>query len=138
MPKKQQAASNKKGAQLPVTTPAAASPSHQSISWPPLIPLLSPSDLELREVLPEHILTIPRFFTATLCKTYVNFLQKSVSLTTTPKKPKRGEAVRVNARFQVHDLAFAERLWNQSGLKDVVSREANDLWGGEVVGLNPK
>ena len=134
-PKKHQTTSNKrKGAQ----PPAAILAQQHSISWPPLTPLLPPSDLELREALPEQILTIPRFFTSTLCKTYVNYLQKSVSLTTTPGKPKRGEAVRVNDRYQIQDAAFAERLWNQSGLKDVVSREDSSLWGGEVVGLNPK
>ncbi|KAA8896788.1 hypothetical protein FN846DRAFT_964794 [Sphaerosporella brunnea] len=137
-PKKQQLNSKKKAAHL--VTPAAGAtpaPPQQSVSWPALTPLLPPSDLQLEEVLPEQILTIPKFFTSTLCKTYVNFLQKSVSLTTTPGKPKRGEAVRVNDRLQIQDPAFADVLWNQSGLKDVVSREDPSLWGGKVVGLNP-
>jgi hypothetical protein len=120
--------------------PAAVAPTtpQQSVSWPALTPLLPPSDLQLEEVLPGQILTIPKFFTSTLCKTYVSFLQNSVSLTTTPGKPKRGEAVRVNDRFQIQDPIFADLLWNRSGLKEIVAREDPSLWGGNVVGLNPK
>ena len=117
---------------------ASAPPPKPSISWPLLTPLLPPSDLEIEEVLPGQILTISRFFTSTLCKTYVNFLQTSVDLTTTPGVPKRGYAVRVNDRFQVQDAAFADMLWTKSGLRDVVAREDHALWGGDVVGLNPK
>lgn len=130
MPPKKQAVP-KKG------TPSAPTPA-PPISWPQLTPLLPPSNLELEEVLPGQILTISKFFTATLCKTYVNFLQTSVSLTTTPGVPKRGHAVRVNDRFQIQDSTFAELIWSKSGLKDVIGREDPSLWGGQVVGLNPK
>jgi hypothetical protein len=132
MPPKKHAVVKKKEKQLPA-------PPQAILQWPPLTPMLPSSDLELVEVLPEQILTIPKFFTSTLCKTYVNFLQKSVSLTTTPGKPKRGDAVRANDRFQIQDPEFADRLWNMSGLKDIISRKAASLWGGgQVVGLNPK
>lgn len=132
MPPKKHAVVKKKEKQLPA-------PPQATLQWPPLTPMLPSSDLELVEVLPEQILTIPKFFTSTLCKTYVNFLQKSVSLTTTPGKPKRGDAVRANDRFQIQDPEFADRLWNMSGLKDIISRKAASLWGGgQVVGLNPK
>jgi hypothetical protein len=134
-PKKQQ---KTKASQPPPPAAVKSETPQQSLSWPALTPLLPPSDLQLEEVLPEQILTIPKFFTSTLCKTYVNFLQKSVSLTTTPGKPKRGEAVRVNDRFQIQDPAFADLLWNRSGLKELVAREEPSLWGGDVVGLNPK
>ena len=58
--------------------------------------------------------------------------------------------MRANDRFQINDAAFAERLWSCTGLKEVVSGpgeegerevgeegEGEDLWGGEVLGLNP-
>ena len=116
------------------TTPQPQTP----VAWPPLKPVLEPSILVIEEVLAQQILTISEFFTAQLCKAYVNFLQKTVTLSTTPGKPKRGDAVRVNDRFQIQDAAFAERLWNDTGLKEIVNREDPSLWGGEVVGLNPK
>jgi hypothetical protein len=121
-------------------TAVIATPKSTLLSWPPLKPLFPPSDLELQTVLDSQILIIPRLFTPTLCKTYLTFLQNSVSPTTTPGKPKRGEAVRVNDRFQITDEVFAKTLWEQSGLKEVIEREGEDgraMWGGEVVGLNP-
>lgn len=39
---------------------------------------------------------------------------------TTPGKPKKGDAVRVNDRFQVNDEEFARRLWEETGLKDLI------------------
>jgi hypothetical protein len=134
MPPKKLSVSKKK----PSTSlkPGGVSERQLSLSWPALTPILLPSDLDIQEVLAEQILTIPQFFTWNLCKSYVNFLQKSVSLITTPTKPKKGDAVRVNDRFQIHDAAFAARLWDETGLKAIIARE--NLWGGEVVGLNPK
>ncbi|KAI9831677.1 MAG: hypothetical protein M1819_004743 [Sarea resinae] len=118
-------------------------------------------DLSLTTVLPDQILTIPSLFTSTLCKTYVSFLS-SLPFITTPARPKKGDAVRVNDRFQIDDPVFAERLWRETGLKDLIvggsaegldggrdghgdeaeggemsAQERRDLWGGEVVGLNP-
>lgn len=93
-------------------------------------------------------MTIPNFWTAALCKNYVSFLS-SLALTTTPGKPKKGDAVRVNDRFQIEDPVFAERLWSGTALKhlitgttgntglDMTDAQRNELWGGEVVGLNP-
>jgi hypothetical protein len=115
-------------------------------NWPKLHPVLPSSDLSFSVLLEDQILTIPQLWTSTLCKTYVSFLQ-SLPLVTTPGKPKKGEAVRVNDRFQVDDAAFAERLWRETGLKDMVENtviegrelgeeEKRELWGGEVLGLN--
>ncbi|KAI5367386.1 Putative prolyl 4-hydroxylase, alpha subunit [Septoria linicola] len=115
--------------------------------WPPLKPLLPAYDLTFETLLPDQILTIPRFWTSSLCNSYVSFLS-SLPLTTTPGKPKKGDAVRVNDRFQVDDASFAEQLWSGTALKDLVTGytvdgiQLNDfgkdeLWGGEVVGLNP-
>lgn len=54
---------------------------------------------------------------------------RSLPLTTTPGKPKRGDAVRVNDRFQVQDQAFANRLWLETGLRDSLLRdEYKGLW----------
>lgn len=118
-----------------------------SPNWPPFSHLISTSDLSLEEIVPGQIVTIPNFWPAKLCKDYVSFLS-SLSFTTTPGKPKRGEAVRVNDRFQIDDPAFAERLWSSTALKDLVTGKLEDnigldglqrdsFWGGEVVGLNP-
>jgi hypothetical protein len=127
---------------------ASPQPVRQPPKWPAITPLIPEADLALNEVLPKHIFTIPNFWTATLCKTYVSFLS-SLPLTTTPGKPKKGDAVRVNDRFQIDDAAFAERLWNETALKSLVTGTAEEgalglteaqrkeLWGGEVVGLNP-
>jgi hypothetical protein len=113
-------------------------------SWPALQPLVPFSDLALTILVPSQIITISNFWTSTLCKSYVSFLS-TLPLVTTPGTPKRGDAVRVNDRFQIEDDIFAERLWSQTALKELVNSEVagsteaerKKLWGGEVVGLNP-
>lgn len=115
-------------------------------NWPPFKPLLPTSDLSLEVVAPNQIVTISNFWTSTLCKTYVSFLA-TLPLSTTPGKPKRGDAVRVNDRFQVDDPDFARRLWAETALQEIITGEAASLagegnnpserWGGEVIGLNP-
>lgn len=126
----------------------ASVPAQQPPNWPAFTPLIPESDLSMQELLPGQIVTIPNLFTATLCKNYVSFLS-SLPLTTTPGKPKKGDAVRVNDRYQIDDPAFAENLWSGTSLKNLVSGLAdddgldlsktrrNELWGGEVIGLNP-
>ena len=52
---------------------------------------------------------------------------------TTPGKPKKGDAVRVNDRFQIDDPGFANRLWLQTGLKELVLGE--DEEDGEEGGM---
>ncbi|KAJ5338462.1 hypothetical protein N7452_005190, partial [Penicillium brevicompactum] len=90
----------------------------------------------------------------TLCKTYASFLA-SLPLTTTPGKPKKDEALRVNDRFQIDDSRFADMLWETTALKELVTTRyaeeedeqeesspaqiaegARQLWGGEPLGLN--
>lgn len=113
-------------------------------NWPTLQPLVPSSDLALTILVPSQIITISNFWTSTLCKKYVSFLS-TLPLVTTPGIPKRGEAVRVNDRFQIDDATFAERLWSQTALRELVNSEAagsteaerRKLWGGEVLGLNP-
>ncbi|KAK5164793.1 uncharacterized protein LTR77_009457 [Saxophila tyrrhenica] len=115
-------------------------------NWPPISPVLPAADLSLATLLADQVLTISQLWTTSLCKTYVNFLS-TLPLTTTPGKPKRGEAVRVNDRFQVDDPIFAERLWSSTALKEIVEnpvidgealneRQKRELWGGEALGLN--
>ena len=97
----------------------------QPPNWPALLPLIPTSDLTLVPLLPDHILTIPRFWTAALCKTYVTFL-RTLPLVTTPGKPKRGDAVRVNDRYQVDDAEFAEQLWSRTALKELIEQTVID------------
>ena len=142
-PKPKQA---KKGAAASHPANGDHKPKPQTPNWPPFHPLVPSSDLGLATLLPDQILTISRFWTTALCKTYVSFLG-SLDLTTTPGKPKKGDAVRVNDRYQIDDPAFAERLWSSTALKELVANPVVDgealdeagkkrLWGGEVLGLN--
>ncbi|KAK3068411.1 hypothetical protein LTR53_014032 [Teratosphaeriaceae sp. CCFEE 6253] len=128
------------------TAPAIADVQHARLDWPALHPITPSEDLSLTPLLPGHVLTISHFWTAKLCKIYVDFLT-SLPLTTTPGKPKKGHAVRVNDRYQIDDPNFAEQLWNGTALKDLVehpvidgtalnAEEARALWGGDVLGLN--
>jgi len=128
------------------TTPQPQS-QPQRPDWPPLHPLPSPYDLTLDSLTKNQIITIPHLFTSSLCAKYVSFL-KSLPLVTTPGKPKRGDAVRVNDRFQITDAEFSRRLWEETSLKPLVTEgeidgeavtaeDRTNLWGGEVLGLNP-
>ncbi|KAH7346078.1 hypothetical protein BKA66DRAFT_433376 [Pyrenochaeta sp. MPI-SDFR-AT-0127] len=131
-----------------MATTATTTPTTQPPNWPILAPLIPEPDLAMHELLPAQIVTIPRLWTPTLCKTYVSFLS-SLPLSTTPGKPKKGHAVRVNDRYQIDDPAFADRLWRDTSLKslvtggagrgllDLTENQRKDLWGGEVIGLNP-
>ena len=103
--------------------------------WPELSPLVPTSDLQLDVILDGQIVVVRKLFTKTLCQRYVSFLP-SLPLTTTPGVPKKGEALRVNDRFQIHDPAFAETLYKKTAL-DTLIKESHQDWGGRVVGLNP-
>ncbi|KAG6091672.1 hypothetical protein E4U30_006432 [Claviceps sp. LM220 group G6] len=122
-----------KGVSAPATPPVPP-------NWPqfkprlPVVPLLPKP-----HPLTPKIATIPLFFPKSLCRDYVTFL-RTLPLQTTPGKPKRGEAVRVNDRFQIEDPTFAARLWETTGLKEAILGDNGDghaLWGGVPVGLNP-
>lgn len=136
--------------------PKSHPPDQPKPNWPPLRPLIPPSDLSLESLLHDQIYLIRNFLPSSLCKTYASFLA-SLPLTTTPGKPKKGEAVRVNDRFQVQDADFAERLWSETALRELVSgavdedegegengdgaagtrpRSNREIWGGEPLGLN--
>ncbi|KAI0867500.1 hypothetical protein GGS24DRAFT_515398 [Hypoxylon argillaceum] len=109
-------------------------------AWPPFRPALPVTELTFDapiHAFRDQIVLLRNFWPRSLCRDYLAFLA-DLPLTTTPGRPKRGEATRVNDRFQIQDAQFAQRLWLQTGLRDVVLDEAvKHLWGGEVVGLNP-
>ncbi|KAI1123904.1 hypothetical protein F5Y10DRAFT_41401 [Nemania abortiva] len=114
---------------------AAAAP-----SWPPFRPSLPVTQLTFDTPIPafqDQIVLLRNFWPKSLCRDYLTFLT-GLPLTTTPGRPKRGEATRVNDRFQINDAQFAQRLWLQTGLRDIVmDASVKHLWGGDVVGLNP-
>ena len=107
-------------------------------AWPVFKPLLPSSDLSLTTLVPDQIVTISNLWTSSLCKSYVSFLS-SLPLMATPGRPKKGDALRFNDRFQIDDAAFAGRLWQDTALKEIISSvdQAHKLWGGELLGLNP-
>ena len=105
---------------------AAAAPARPS--WPPFKPPLPVCDLDPDTLAESKVVVFRNFWPRNLCRDYVSFL-KTLPLSTTPGKPKKGEAVRVNDRFQIDDPGFAERLWLETGLKDVVLDESlSHLW----------
>ncbi|KAI0125076.1 hypothetical protein BJ170DRAFT_486967 [Xylariales sp. AK1849] len=112
----------------------------QRPNWPPFKPALPVTNLSLEAAGPgseDKVLLSRNFFPKSLCRDYVSFLQ-SLPLTTTPGRPKRGEAARFNDRYQIDDSYFAQRIWLETGLKDLVlSDSVKHLWGGEAIGLNP-
>ncbi len=141
------------------TTSTPAAPA-TTPSWPPFRPSLPVVDLTPEHLVQDKVVVLRSFFPRSLCRDYVSFLRE-LPLITTPGKPKRGDAVRVNDRFQIDDPKFADRLWTETGLKDVLANsDVARLWyvpsstatwhplkqdnahghlkrGGEVVGLNP-
>ncbi|KAG0650521.1 hypothetical protein D0Z07_3137 [Hyphodiscus hymeniophilus] len=102
--------------------------------WPAFKPLLPPTDLSLSTLVECQIITIHNFWTSTLCKNYVQFL-KGLPLSTTPGKPKKGEALRFNDRFQVQDEVFANRLWMETGLRELLLGEV-ETYEGDREGIN--
>ncbi|KAH6888034.1 hypothetical protein B0T10DRAFT_460687 [Thelonectria olida] len=130
-----------KGSKGSKKTPAEAPPQPAPTipSWPAFKPPLPIVDLTPQpHPATPNVILLPSFFPRNLCRDYVTFL-KTLPLQTTPTRPKRGEAVRVNDRFQVDDCNLARRLWEETGLRDALLEyeNAQDVWGGELVGLNP-
>ena len=141
--------SKQKKSTAPVAVPKASNARSDvpKPDWPSLTPLADPSDLSVSSLLQNQIVTISNFWTSSLCRKYVSFLS-GLPLVTTPGIPKRGDAVRVNDRFQINDEVFARQLWEGTALQDLVINgdidgrplspdERAELWGGKVLGLNP-
>ena len=63
-------------------------------------------------------------------------------------RPNKSDHIRVNDRAEFDDPAFSEQLWKSTALQDLVknperrdvtgSSDALKIWGGEVIGLNPR
>ncbi|OZJ04081.1 hypothetical protein BZG36_03381 [Bifiguratus adelaidae] len=104
-----------------------------TLDWPALRPLVPTADLSPEVLVEGQIVVIRNLLTSTLCSRYVSFLS-SLPLITTPG-PKKGEAVRVNDRFQIQDAGFAHHLWMDTGLHDLITQSGG--WGGVPCGLNP-
>ncbi|KAI0011394.1 hypothetical protein F4779DRAFT_615637 [Xylariaceae sp. FL0662B] len=124
----------KASAKKPRSSAPPAGAAGQPPNWPPFKPSLPVVHLSLDAPVPgfeDKIVLVRNFWPKNLCREYVNFL-RGLPLTTTPGRPRRGEALRVNDRFQVDDPRFAQRLWIETGLRNAVLDE-----GGRVVGLNP-
>ena len=98
-----------------VTAPANPTPP----SWPVFKPPLPQTDLIIESLVPGKVVLIRNFWPKSLCRDYVSFL-RSLPLITTPSRPKKGEAARVNDRFQIEDPRFAQRLWLETGLKNAL------------------
>lgn len=110
---------------------AQVQPRSSPPNWPAFRPLRPTSDLSISTVVDSQIVVVRNFWTSTLCKDYVAFL-KNLPLVTTPGIPKRGDAVRVNDRFQVIDETFANRLWLETGLKALIcGSEGEDTEEGQ-------
>lgn len=112
------------------STPSSTAPPKSSTtppSWPPFRPSLPITDLAFDTLVDDKVVVLRNFFPKSLCRDYVSFLS-TLPLITTPGKPKRGMAVRVNDRFQIDDQKFADRLWYETGLREVVG-------GGGLEGL---
>lgn len=119
-------AKDKRTQKAPAAAPAQSSP--QPPSWPAFRPQLPLTDLVPETLVESKIVILRHFFPKHLCRDYVSFLG-NLPLVTTPGKPKRGEAVRVNDRFQIDDPRFANRLWLETGLKDALMGDGSkELW----------
>jgi hypothetical protein len=118
-----------KRSKAPAPPPSAAPPSQATaLSWPTFKPSLPVIDLTLEPIVPDKVVVLRSFFPRSLCRDYVSFLRE-LPLVTTPGKPKRGEAVRVNDRFQIDDPRFAHRLWTETGLKEaLLGKDDAHLW----------
>ncbi|GJC82868.1 hypothetical protein ColLi_05706 [Colletotrichum liriopes] len=126
-PKSSNAAKTKAGAGASnASNTKSATPSTPSAppAWPQFKPPLPVTDLvpDQLDSCPDKVVLIRNFWPKSLCGLYVTFL-RGLPLITTPGRPKRGEAVRVNDRFQVQDTAFAQRLWTETGLRESLGQE---------------
>lgn len=97
--------------------------SPRSISWPRIYK--SPEQvLSLIELLP-GLLVIDHLFSPQTLLSWIQFLTAPTTpIILTPSPPKqRGEASRTNDRFSVDDRAFAEVLWQETGLRELCQGE---------------
>jgi hypothetical protein len=115
-------------------------------AWPALpTPEQRSHELEIEEILPSQILLIHGFFSSKACASWLSYVSNTqhIPLQATPPAQK-GEAARTNYRFSVTDEAFAQRLWIETGLEELVRTQAyenvfvsSEKPGSKPVGLNP-
>ena len=109
------------------STPTAAA---VTLSWPQFKPELPVADLTPETVVPDKVVIYRSFFPRSLCRDYVSFLGE-LPLCTTPGKPQRGMALRVNDRYQIDDPRFAHRIWTETGLREaLLDPDLAHLWYG--------
>ncbi|KAM0756161.1 hypothetical protein T439DRAFT_320855 [Meredithblackwellia eburnea MCA 4105] len=119
-------------------------PSPPPIEWPSIS--RSSSSMSLVQVY-SGLVYVDNLFSTQLCKSFISFFtspQSLVTLQPSPFPPQRGEAARTNDRFSVQDQAFAQRLWEDSGLREICQRELESIVKGpkgkpssrKPVGLN--
>jgi hypothetical protein len=119
----------------PAATPATPTTPATTPSWPPFKPGLPVVDLSIDSLVEDKVVVLRSFFPRSLCRDYVSFLRE-LPLITTPGKPKRGDAVRVNDRYQIDDAKFAHRLWTETGLKEMLrGKDVAHLWCVGVLSL---
>ncbi|KAG7291675.1 hypothetical protein NEMBOFW57_001694 [Staphylotrichum longicolle] len=119
-----------KRSKAPGPAPPTAAPAARP-DWPAFKPSLPVVELTPESLVQDKIVVLRSFFPRSLCRDYVSFLRE-LPLITTPGKPKRGEAVRVNDRYQIDDPLFANRLWTETGLKDaILSKDVAHLCPGQ-------
>lgn len=110
-------------------------------SWPSVARPLHSPPLAIQQLLP-GLIQVDNFLLSSTVSLWLSFLTSTPPpFALQPSPPaKRGEASRTNDRFGIHDAVFAERLWKDSGLEELlVEREEWKSSDGRLrpVGLNP-
>ncbi|KAJ1917467.1 hypothetical protein IWQ60_007773 [Tieghemiomyces parasiticus] len=74
--------------------------------------------LDVREVIPDHVYTIADLFSLEDCQRWIAFAERGSGFPVVGPvvAPPRGHAFRNNARLAFQDPAFAQMLWERSGL----------------------
>ncbi|KDQ60743.1 hypothetical protein JAAARDRAFT_204556 [Jaapia argillacea MUCL 33604] len=85
---------------------ASARPATQAPSFPDIYPK---SHLECHPLLEDQVLLIDNLFSVDECQKFIRFIE-GLPLELTPPK-KRGEADRLNHRFSINSVPFAQRLF---------------------------
>ncbi|KXN82614.1 hypothetical protein AN958_02465 [Leucoagaricus sp. SymC.cos] len=101
----------KKATTKPTTSSSESTTKQTTVVAPASIvfpELSAKQEIECRTILEDQILVIDEFFSPAECKAYAKFID-TLPLKLTPPK-KRGEAERVNYRFSVASLDFAQKL----------------------------
>lgn len=127
------------------TADSGSSKPTTTISWPALpTPAQRSHPLELEELVSSQIVLLHGFFPSKICSAWINFLSQpgNLNLEATPPA-KKGEAQRTNHRFSIRDETFANALWKDTGLADIMQNDASGMFDssecldGRPVGLNP-